>query len=1017
MRRLYLLLITSCFLSVGFAQTITVNGVVLDSGTGTPLLGASVVQKGTLNGVTTDFDGNFSIEDLVQGDKLIVSYVGFISQEVSVTGDATISISLEEDIATLDEIVVIGYGTQRKKEITGAVAVVTAETIEELKPVRVEQALQGQVSGVQITSQSGSPGSALDIRIRGISTNGDNRPLILVDGNVIEDLSVLNPSDIENINVLKDATAGIYGVRAANGVILITTKTGRKNTPLTFDYEAYGGFQETTRRLPTLNATEYGLLVNEAFAANGDPIVFNNISNLGQGTDWQDEVFSKAPIFSTSLTVRGGTKKSTYSGGASLLTQDGIVGGDKANFTRYTVRGNFNTEFFDKLKFKSSLIYTGTKRKTLQENGIGSVLYNALNMDPTLGTTGNNNGFSRAENLPIEVINPLAQIENTFNETTVNKISGVFGLSYKPLKNITAEVNYQWNYAEVKALFYTPLADFGVQGIADKVFDRLDVNSYVEDERLFRDYTFDAFVTYEESFNDIHNLTATAGMSVFKSTGDFYINTGFNLPDLPFEDLSLDDAETVQNNFINRSNRIFDSRLLSYFGRVQYNYKGKYLLSAVIRRDGSTNFAPENKFGVFPSVSVGWVASDESFLEDNSAIDFLKVRGSYGIIGNDRIDAFLFTSLLNGEGVYVINDELDFGTAIGVISNPDIKWEEQKTLDIGVDTRFLNNKLNVEIDYFSRETKDLLLVVQTSGITGSTAPGSGNPTANAGTVRNKGLEFSMGYRDKLSDEFSFSANYNFTTLDNEVIKVNNGIGFEQGGGFSIGQGFPARMEEGFPLGYFYGYETNGLFQTQDEATNAPTQIELGANARAGDIRFVDQNGDGVIDSDDKTYIGDPIPDVTMGINLSFDYKGFDFQTYFFASIGNEIVRNYERNDRFTNRTVSYLDRWTGPGTSNTFPRVTTGATSNLVFSDFYVEDGSFVRAQNMQLGYTLKEKTLDRFGLSKLRVYVSVSNVFTLTKYGGYDPTVSTGAPIGGGFDQGLYPNPRTYLLGVNMKF
>lgn len=1017
MRRLYLLLITSCFLSVGFAQTITVDGVVLDSSSGTPLLGASVVQKGTLNGVTTDFDGNFSIENLVQGDRLIVSYVGFITKELTVTADATVSVSLEEDIATLDEIVVIGYGTQRKKEITGAVAVVTAETIEELKPVRVEQALQGQVSGVQITSQSGSPGAALDIRIRGISTNGDNRPLILVDGNVIEDLSVLNPNDIESINVLKDATAGIYGVRAANGVILITTKTGRKNTPLTFDYEAYGGFQETTRKLPTLNATEYGLLVNEAFAANGDPIVFNNISNLGQGTNWQDEVFSKAPIFSTSLTLRGGTKKSTYSGGASLLTQDGIIGGSKANFTRYTARGNFNTELFNKLKFKASVIYTGTERNTLAENGIGSVLYNALNMDPTLGTAGNNNGFSRAENLPIEVINPLAQIESTFNDTKVNKISGVFGLSYKPFKNITADVNYQWNYAEVNGRFYAPIADFGVAGIADKVFDRLDVNSYVENEQLFRDYTFDAFVTYEKSFADIHNLVVTVGTSIFKSTGDFYSNTGLNLPDLPFAQLGLDDAETVQNNFINRSNRIFDSRLLSYFGRLQYNYKGKYLLSAVLRRDGSTNFAPENKFGVFPSVSAGWIASDESFLEESNAIDFLKLRASYGIIGNDRIGAFLFTSLLNGEGVYVINDELIFGQAIGTISNPDIKWEEQKTLDVGIDTRFLNNKLNIEIDYFSRETKDLLLVVQTSGITGSTAPGSGNPTANAGTVRNQGVEFSVGYRDKLSDEFSFSANYNFTTLDNEVIKVNNGIGFEQGGGFSIGQGFPARMEEGFPLGYFYGYETNGLFQTQEEATNAPRQIALGADARAGDIRFVDQNGDGVIDSDDKTDIGNPIPDITMGINLSFDYKGFDFQTYFFASIGNEIVRNYERNDRFTNRTVSYLDRWTGPGTSNTFPRVTTGATSNLVFSDFYVEDGSFVRAQNMQLGYSVNDKTLDNLGISKLRVYLSISNVFTLTKYGGYDPTVSVGAPIGGGFDQGLYPNPRTFLLGVNLKF
>jgi len=1016
MRLLYLTLITFCFFSSGFAQTLTVSGVVSEEGSGVPLLGASVIQKGTLNGVTTDFDGNFSIDDLVAGDTLIISYVGFITKEVAVTGSGTINVSLIEDIATLEEIVVIGYGTQRKKEITGSVAVVTAETIEELKPVRIEQALQGQVSGVQITSQSGSPGSALDIRIRGISTNGDSRPLILVDGNVIEDLSVINPNDIESINVLKDATAGIYGVRAANGVILITTKTGRKETPLSFEYEAYGGFQETTRKLPVLNATEYGLLINEAFSANGDPIVFNNVNSLGQGTNWQDEVFSKAPILSNSFTLRGGTKKSTYSAGASLLTQDGIVGGNKANFTRYTSRINFNTEFFEKLRFKSSLIYTGTKRKTLQENGIGSVLYNALNMNPTLPTTGDNNGFSRAENLPIEVINPLAQIASTFNDNQVDKISGVFGLSYKPFEGLTAEVNYQWNYAEVNGKFFAPIADFGVKGVADKVFDRLDVNSLTENEQLFRDYTFDAFVTYDKSFNDIHNLVVTLGTSVFKSTGDFYSNSGIDLPDLSFAELSVDKAETIFNNFINRSNRVFDSRLLSYFGRLQYNYKGKYLFSAVVRRDGSTNFAPENKFGIFPSFSAGWVASDESFLEDNSFIDFLKFRGSYGIIGNDRIGAFRFVSLLNGEGVYVINDELDFGTAIGAISNPDIKWEEQKTFDVGIDMRFLNNKINVEVDYFNRETKDLLLVVQTSGITGSTAPGSGNPFANAGSVRNQGLEFAIGYRDKVKNEFSYNANFNFTVLDNEVLEVNNGIGFEPGGGFGIGQGFPARMEEGFPIGYFYGYKTNGLFQSQEEANNAPTQIALGSEAKAGDIRFVDVNGDGVIDLNDRTDIGNPIPDFIMGLNLSFDYKGFDFQTYFFASVGNDIVRNYERNDRFTNRTVSYLDRWTGPGTSNSFPRVTTGATSNLVFSDFYVEDGSFVRAQNMQLGYTLSDKVLENVGLSNFRIYVSVSNAFTLTKYQGYDPTVSVGGNIGGGFDQGLYPNPRTYLLGVNVK-
>ena len=538
----------------------------------------------------------------------------------------------------------------------------------------------------------------------------------------------------------------------------------------------------------------------------------------------------------------------------------------------------------------------------------------------------------------------------------------------------------------------------------------------MEQEQFFRDYTFDAFLTYENTFDDAHNLTALLGTSVFRTTGDFYGFTGQGLPDKPFDQLSIDDAETVFDNYINVSNRIFDARLLSYFTRLQYDYKGKYLFSALLRRDGSTNFGPNNKFGFFPSFSVGWVASDERFLQNSKVFDFLKLRGSYGIIGNDRIGAFRFESLLNGEGVYVFDNTLYFGTAIGAISNPDIKWEEQVTLDVGVDSRFLGGKLTFEADYFNRETRDLLLVVQTSGTTGSTAPGSGNPVANAGSVRNSGFELSLGYKQSLGKDMSFGINYNLTTLNNEVLSVNNGVGYEVGGAFGIGQDPPARMEEGYPIGYYYGYQTQGIFQTQEEADNAPSQIALGALARAGDIRFADLNGDGVINTQDKTYIGDPIPDATMGLNLSFEYKNFDFQSYFFASLGNEIVRNYERNDRFTNRTTYYLNRWTGAGSSNEYPRVTTAATSNLVFSDFYVEDGSFLRAQNMQLGYTFGEDLLEKFKLSKFRVYVSLSNAFTLTKYRGYDPTSSNGAPIGSGFDPGFYPTPRTYLLGANIK-
>lgn len=1007
MKRELLLLVLALFSLTTHAQTKRVTGSVYDATLNEPLPGVNVVVKGKAIGTSTDFDGNFVLPEVNVGDVLVFSYISFKSQEVTVSDLSVYTIYMEEDLKSLDEVVVIGYGTQTKKEITGAVAVVGSETIEELNPQRIEQALQGQVAGVQITSSSGSPGSASNIRIRGISTNGDNRPLILVDGNVIEDLSVLNPGDIESINVLKDATAGIYGVRAANGVVLITTKTGRRNTGLKFSYDAYGGYQETTRKLPLLNATEYALIANEAFAAGGQPNPFPVVGNLGTGTDWQDQVFETAPIFNHNITVTGGGEKSTFSAGASILTQDGIVGGDKANFKRWTTRINFNTELFEKLKVTANVLYTGTDRRTLAENSLGSVLFNALNNAPTFAVRDQNGDFTLAEGLGNEVINPVAQINNTFNDTDVGRISGKFGLNYEVLKNVTAETSIQFNYAEVKGRNFLPEVFYG----SGKVFN-IDRNVLSTADNIFRDYTFDAFLNYNNTFGENHTLTGTLGMSVFKTRGKFSGFTGFDIPGNSFQNAFIENASDVIDNFINGGDE-FDSRLLSYFARVQYNYGGKYLFSGVIRRDGSTAFGPRNRFGFFPSGSVGWVVSEEEFLRGSDFITFLKFRGSYGIVGNDRIAANAFRSVLSGEGAYVFNDELLFGQAVGAISNPEIQWEEQKTLDIGVDMRLFNSKVNITADYFNRRTEELLVSPPVSGILGATAPGSGSPVVNAGTVENSGFEFAIGYDDSIGEDFSFGINYNVTFLDNEVISVNNGVGFIPGGSFGVGQEPPSRMEDGFPLGYFYGLETDGLFQNAGEVAAHATQ----ANAAPGDLRFVDQNGDGVIDSDDRTYIGDPIPDATMGMNISMNYKNWDFGAYAFASLGNEIVRNYERNQPLVNRSIYTLNRWTGEGSSNSFPRVTTGATSNTLFSDFYVEDGSFVRIQNVQLGYTLPRDIMENMGADSLRFYLAVNNLYTFTEYKGYDPSASSGAPIGGGIDQGFYPVPRTYLLGVNFKF
>ena len=996
------------------AQTLNVKGIVKDAITGDVLPGVSVIIKGSTTGAQTDFDGFYSLSKVKKGAVLVFNYLGYKKKEV-VVGQETLNVSLEESAESLDEIVVIGYGTQRKKEVTGAVSVVSSATIEDLNPTRIEQALQGQVAGVNITQSSGSPGAASNIRIRGVSTNGDSRPLILLDGRVIEDLSVVNPSDIESINILKDASAGIYGVRAANGVILVVTKTGRKNSDFQSILNISTGFQQTTREIPLLNATEYALLANEAFAANGEALPFSSISGLGQGTNWQESAFETAPIYSIDYTLNKGTEKSTFSLGMAVTSQDGIVGGNKANFNRRNVRFNFDTDLTDNLKFSSSTIYTNTNKKNLIENALGSILFNALNMPPTTPVFDGNGDFSLppATGTGIEVANPLTQIDNAHNRTWVNKISGSYGLNYRFLNYFSADVRYQANYAIADSNTYNKVRTFG----NNNVFN-VPVGSFTDFSQSFFDYTFDAFVNYERDFNDVHSVKVMLGTSVFKTMGRF--NTILT-SDASGEDLNNvaiggpvlngDGLEIFRNNN-NGDNLSYDSRLLSYFTRLQYAYDGKYLFSAVIRRDGSSNFGPKNKFGFFPTASVGWVASEEDFLKDSNLVSFLKLRASYGIIGNDRIPGFRFVSVLNGEAEYVFNNTLVQGTAVGPIANPEIKWEQQIPLDIGVDIE-LFDKVNITMDYFKKTTEDLLVSAQTSGIIGVSAPGSSVPVVNAGTVENKGFEFSIGYKESISEDFKFNVNYNFTTLNNNVTFVGNSTGILEGGSFGVGQDPPSRMEAGFPIGYFYGYQTDGIFQTQLDVDSHATQL----NAAPGDLRFVDKNGDGVIDSDDRTNIGDPIADLNMGLNLSLNYKNFDFNAYAFASIGNEIVRNYERTLPLTNRATYYLDRWTGPGTSDTFPRVTTGATGNNLFSDFHVEDGSFLRLQSVQLGYSLSSSTLKRLEFSKLRFYVSASNLFTLTKYRGYDPTTSNGAPIGGGIDQGFYPSPKTFLFGMNVNF
>jgi len=1001
--------------SIGFCQTIDISGTILDAKLGTPLPGVNVQIKNATKGTSTDFDGKFNLTKIAKGSVIVFSYIGYTNFEYKVKDSkANLSILLKESSSSLEEVVVIGYGSQRKREVTGAVSVVDSKTLEILKPVKIEQALQGTVSGVNVTTQSGSPGAALDIRIRGIATNGENRPTTIIDGYVGE-LGLLNPNDIESITVLKDAQAAIYGTIGANGVILITTKSGKRNSKTKIAFNTYTGFQETSRNLPLLNATEYALLLNESYANGGNSLPYPNVMGLGKGTNWQKEVFSTGvPIINHDMSISGGSEKITYSVSGSHLDQQGIVGQSKSGFLRNTARMALGADVTDKLKLKTNVIYTYFNRKALNENGLGSVLFNALNAPPTLKPYDANGDYTLVPSttgLGTEIINPLAQIANTNNDYNYKKINGNFGLDYTLFKGLVISSTLGFNTSNSKSKDFSKQISYG-----GKVFDvqRSVVNQNAINDN---DYSFDLFATYSTKFRENHNFVATLGNTIFKEWGNGLFATGYDVPNNSwnFADISL--TTGILNAKTNGS-YAYDERRLSYFGRMQYDYKGKYLLSAMLRRDASTKFGPTNRVGYFPSFTGGWIVSDEDFYGKEKLVNFAKLRASYGTLGNDQIPNNGYVGMLSGKGTYVFDGVLVNGTATGQIPNPNLKWEQAKKFDVGLDLKLFENKMSIVTDYFIDTRADLLIPnIPVSGINGTFAPGSGAPTLNAGTVRNSGIEFSVDYKTKFSNDFSMSLGYNVTFLKNEVLAVNNGTGFIEGGSFGVGQPAISRMEVGKPMGYFYGYKTDGIFQNQAEVDAHPSQAALGAVASPGDIRYKDLNGDGVINTSDRTNLGSAIPKATMGFNLQLNYKNFDLAAYTFASVGNKMVRNYERTLSDANRLNYVLDRWTGEGSTNTTPRLTTAATANSVFSDYYVEDASYLRIQNIQLGYTLNSKFSQKAGITKLRLYGSVNNLYTFTKYRGFDPGASNGAPIGGGIDYGFYPIPRTFIVGLNINF
>ncbi len=1020
---LFLLLTTTVF------SQRKITGVIKDEkGEGLPFV--SIVIKGTNKGTKSNDLGEYLIS-VPDSNNIVLKYsfIGYESQEITIENKTTINITMVSSVS-LDEVVVVGYGSATKKELTGATSKVGGEDVEKMNLSRMDQALQGQVSGVNISTNSGSPGGASNIRIRGLSTFGDNDPLILVDGVVYdsEGLNALNPADIKSINILKDATAGIYGVRAANGVILVETKQGRLNAKPRVEFSSYYGIQSTSRKLDLLNATEYAVIKNEMFAFGGQAMPFNNTS-LGLGTNWQDSVFRKAPVQSHNLSITGGSGNTKYSLGVGYFTQDGIVGGPKSHFSRYNARLNLSTDLSKKLKLNSVFLYSNDYRNTLPENGIGSVLYNTINAFPNEPIRNPDGSYTYLDEVS-DIINPIAQIENQYNWNFADKFVGKEELIYEFNDNWSFTNRYNYNYAQVKSKTFSPLVWYGpgkyantalnadlespLVEIAPDVF--LERGASVSEERAgYVDQTFESFVNYDQYLDSNHRVKGTFGVSVFQRRGEALGGTGFNIPNnsVEYADISANMAAGGLLNTVYSWE--FTERLVSAFLRGEYSYKNKYLISAILRRDGSSKFGPNNRYGFFPTISAAWLLSDESFYKIKW-INYWKFRASYGVSGNDQIPNFSYRALLNGEGVYVFDDVLTQGVAIGRPSNPDLKWETTSQLNIGMDLTMWD-KLNVTTNYFIKNTRDLLFQPEVTAILGSYGPGGYPPIINAGDVSNKGIELELSYQSDIKKKVSTNVGLNFSRILNKVTSVPDGVDYIPGAAFSVGGDVATRFQQGYAIGYFFGYETAGIYQTQEEI-DASNVVQEGA--QPGDLIFVDQNGDGKIsfgDDSDKTYLGSPIPDFTWGFNLNVKFFGFDFSTNIFSAIGNEIIRNYERQQPFANQLSYVIDRWVGPESSFTNPRLTTGETRNNVFSSYYVEDGSFVRLKNIQLGYTIPKNWLKKAKVESLRIYMAANNLLTLTKYLGYDPDLGSANALSAGVDFGMYPQAKTIMGGIQIAF
>lgn len=1014
---------------------VTITGKITEMSTGLGLPGANIIIKGTDKGTLTDIDGKYTIV-ANKGDLLVISFVGFTDKEVVVTDQTTINVALEEDASKLDEVVIIGYGSQKKSVVTGAISSIKSSELKDVPILRVDDALQGRVSGVVVAANSGQPGSSATVLVRGLTSlnSGANEPLWVVDGVVVDKggLGYLSESDIASIEVLKDASSqAIYGARAAAGVILITTKKGTAGE-LNVSYNGFYGTSSPEKKLSLTNARQYAELRNEASVNAGGNVIFENPAAFGTGTDWQNEIFNKAAKRqSHELSISGGNDISTFYTSFGYWNQEGIVATDISNYERFNVRINSEHKIFKWLTFGENLGYSHQKSTGLGNTNseFGGPLSSAINLDPLtpviitdpdeansspystqpgIMRDANGNPYGISKWVGQEMSNPLA-----YEKTRL----GNYGWSDDFVGNVYAEIKI------IKGLKFrstvgTKIAFWGYESFTPVFYLNSttinSTNSFSRGNSRGFNFNVENTLSYQNKIKN-HNFEVLLGHGAYQDDWSKSINvTKFDIPATNFDEASLN-FSVPTDQITAGGGESSEHKVLSLFSRINYDYDGKYLLTAVFRRDGSSRFGSNNRFGFFPSASAGWIISQENFWPVNNIVNFLKVRGGYGVVGNDAIGNFAYLSTVGGGRDYPFGTAGNYynGVSPNAPSNPDLRWEQTSQLNIGFESTVFN-RVSITFDWFKKTSTDILMYPRIPSYVGAI----GNPAANVASVDNKGVELEIGYRENF-EGLLIGLNGNVSYLQNEVTFLGNGVDYLSGGNYFQSSTYPiTRTAVGQPMNSFYGFEILGIFQNQDDIYyHIDSRGDLiQPNAKPGDFIWADLNDDGQITEEDRTFIGNPTPSWTFGVNLTASYKNFDLLVFAQGVAGNMIFQGLRRLDiANANYPEKALDRWTGEGTSDDYPRLVNGDPNNNFSnpSAFYLEKGDYFRFKTIQLGYTIPGSFLKSLKIQKLRVYATAENLFTITKYTGYDPEIGGGTMS---IDKGYYPQAKSFMIGVSLN-